>query len=418
VSKSNFLNYKVLAKSNIALFCIVAMMVGFLVSRPVNSMAMILFGVNALRDVHPRRWLRNKWWLVGCCWVGLYAISYFWSHDIPYWSERFQVKLPILLLPLSFAFLPKFSVKQLTIFTVSVAILFLAGACYSVSFLISNPAYYIHQYGQSHVLPAPCEDDHIVFSMSTTLFIVWCVYFWPRLNSKFLKWFVGCTIVLLGIYLHILAAKSGLMAFYLFATCYSIYLLAIRKIITGFLIIVSLLSFLIISFKYIPTFQGRLNYIHYAYSMYEQNDSSGNYGDIGRLISYDIALKLIKKHPVTGVSAGDVFDEMKKGYERWYPEITDENKLLPHNQFLTVTLACGIPAGIIFCIWVFMPLSWLRKNRVSFFFFITWLSLLLFELMIDPVLEIQYGVFVYLFFILWLKLELTADINQEKNLKA
>ena len=120
---------------------------------------------------------------------------------------------------------------------------------------------------------------------------------------------------------------------------------------------------------------------------------------MGRLISYDIALKLTKENMAYGTGMGDVLDEMKKGYDRWYPQVLDHQRLVPHNQFMLVALGLGIVGLLVFCIWVCVPLGRLKQNREGFFFFITWLVLLI-PLMVEPMLEVQYGVFVYLFFLL------------------
>ncbi|NDC42174.1 MAG: hypothetical protein EBZ77_11600, partial [Chitinophagia bacterium] len=88
------------------------------------------------------------------------------------------------------------------------------------------------------------------------------------------------------------------------------------------------------------------------------------------------------------------------GYAKWHPEVTEErNQLIPHNQFLTVGVACGLPALLAFMVWVALPLRRMGRNRESFFFFTVWL-LLLFQLLIEPFLEGQFGVFVYVFFLL------------------
>jgi hypothetical protein len=71
---------------------------------------------------------------------------------------------------------------------------------------------------------------------------------------------------------------------------------------------------------------------------------------------------------------------------------------------------------LLFAAWVFFPLVWLRRNRQGFFFFVVWLVLLL-ELMIEPVLEIQNGVFVYLFFLLLFLAEMRRSGGAPAELK-
>ena len=393
-----------LDKSNIAIFCIFGMMLGFLFPTVLLSIFTFLFGIYAIRDVPPRRWLQDKWWLTGLLWVAMFALSYFWSDNKALWGAHLQVKLPFLLLPLSFTFLPRFSLKQLQSLTLILAVMLFCAACYSLSFLIRDPVFYITQYRFSNVLPTLPKHDHIRASLMIALFVVWGVYIWPSLADKRIKWVVGCCMAVMVIFLHILATKSGLISLYIFLAGWSIYMLFRRKLV-GLLIIIAIPICFFLAKTFVPTFHERVNYIYYSYFMLKQGDESGNYGDISRLMSYNLATDLIKQHPLTGVGTGDMLSAMDSSYARRYPQVPPAARLLPHNQFLLVGLGCGIPAMLLFAFWVFMPLAALKRNRQSFFFFMVWLIMLL-QLLIEPALEVQLGVFVYLFFLLLLKHEL------------
>lgn len=400
MSKNNSINEKLLSKTNIAVICMIGMVAGFLFSRAVLSIAMITFGASVLWNVHPKRWLKDRWWLLGIAWVGMYALSYFWCDDKAYWGRHMEVKLPILLLPLAFSFLPAFSIKQLTWFTVMSSILLLSGVIYSAYPLIDNLNYYIEQYHISHTLPTLAENDHIRFSLCIDLFFLWCAYLWPWLQTKALKWFIALSMGLFAIYLHLLAARTGLLLWYLFMAMWALYIGWKRNKLAGIAILAGLFITGMLMVKYIPTLSKRVDYQFYSYEQYKKGDKTGHYSDIGRLISYDIALRLIAEHPISGVGTGDMMAEMKNGYGKWYPQVQEERQLLPHNQFLIVCLACGIPAMLIFICWIFAPLQLLKKHkRESFFFFAVWISTLL-PLLFEPMLEIQFGLFIYLLFLL------------------
>ena len=399
MDKIRFLNHKLLTKTNIAIFCFLAMIVGFLFSRSVMSLAMMVMGVYSLLDVHPRRWLKNKWWLLGVVWIAFYAISYFWSEDKHYWMERFQVKFAILLLPLAFAFLPKFSLKQLQVFCVGAALILIGGACYSLSFLIGNMDKYYYAYGTAGLLPVP-SGDYIRFSCMIALFVIWCIYIWPHFKSKWMRLFIVVVIVFLVVYLHILAARTGLVALYIFFIGWAMYTGMKRNKWFGIAATALLITGLIIGGNYIPTLKQRIGYFKYTVIMFREGHLTGLYSDMGRLMSYNIALQEIAKEPVKGVGAGDLFSTMEAGYHRVYPGDTDSKILVPHNQYLAVALCCGIPALILFICWTFAPLLWVKRSREGFFFLIVWVISIL-QLMIEPALEVQLGVYVYLFFLLW-----------------
>lgn len=275
----------------------------------------------------------------------------------------------------------------------------MAGAVYSISLLLNDYEYYISEYKYAHLFPTPVRNDYIRFSLSIALFFVWSFYAFPLLENRITKWAIGIIILLLFAYIHILAAKSGLISAYLFLIAWCIYVSIAQKKLIGLITLFLLAATLFAGIRFVPTLKKRFDYIDASWHMLRNNDKSGNYGDINRLQSYNVALKLIKKNPWLGVGVGNMEKAMDNGYETWYPEVIPENRLLPHNQFLIVSLGCGIPGLVALLVWLFYALTQLRKNRESFFFFMTWL-LLIIQLLIEPAFEIQFGVFVFLFFFL------------------
>ena len=400
-----------LDKSDIAVLCILGMIGGFLVSRVLLSASMFLFGVNALWGISPQQWLKHKWWLLGMAWVAIYALTWFWSEDKGNWGTRLEVKLPILLLPLAFPLTPGFTPRQITLLTMGMGAFLLGGAGYSIFFLIRDYDFYMKEYSVSHMLRTPAHSDYLRFSLTITLFIIWCFQQWPLLTGSAARWFTALCVLLLTVYIHILASKSGLVSFYLFIACWSLYFTISSRKVVGLLIILAIPVALNFAADHITTLGERKGQILQTIYSFEHNDKSGNYGDLARLISYEIAIKLIQQRPVQGYGSGDLLTTMNTGYDQWYPQVEGRNRLVPHNEFLTVALGCGVPAMLIFCIWVFAPLSRLRRNRQSFFFFAVWLILLV-QLMIEPVLEIQYGVFVYILFLLLFRHMLPARTEQ------
>jgi O-antigen ligase len=401
VGKNILLNYKAETKTNVAIACALAMLAGFLLSRVLLSAATIAFGINALLGVHPREWLKNKWWLLGVAWVGIYLLSGLWSEGFRQWSYPVSVKLPVLLLPLAFGLLPRFSAQQLTVFTIGGALLFLGSMGYSLYFLATDPDYYIEQYSFSKVLPTLAGHDYIRYSLSIALFIIWCFYIRRSLTGKWAKWLVAFTIIVLCLHIHIVAVKTGLLVLYLFFFCQAIYIAFSRKLIIGLGIIAIMAVTAISAYKYVPTFEQKVNYFRYSWKVFEHGNFDSDYSDIGRLISYDITLKLLPDYLAAGTGIGDLHDVMKEGYRKWYPKVPEFQQLKPHNQFLIVALGCGIPALLIFLAWVLYPLRWVRNNRHGFFVFTIWLVMLV-PLMVEPFLELQFGVYVYLFFMLWM----------------
>jgi O-antigen ligase len=373
---------------------------GLLFSRAIPSIAMMLFGITALWGISPRQLLKQRWWLFGLGWVALYALSYFWSADKGEWNAHLQVKLPFLLLPLSFALLPPFTAKDWRIYTWCLSLFMLAGGAYSISFLWRADA--DHLFSQylvfAHLLPTPMYDDHIAFSSAVALTVAWIVYWLPNLPERWERIVLGIICCLLIIYLHVLAAKTGLIALYIFLLGYMVYQLR-NSWKKGLVILLAIAGFLTVALVSLPTLRARINYSYTTWRSYRMGERDALYSDASRMISYDLALKSITKHPLGGVGAGDVLHDMHEEYSRWYPQVPEEQQLWPHNQWLTCAMAAGIPAVLLFTLWVAAPLRRIRWNRQGAFFIIVWLMLLV-PLMVDPFLEVQIGVAVFLIFLL------------------
>lgn len=411
--KNNFLWLNPL-KTSLAFWSVLGMLVGFFVSRAVLSMSMMMMGISCLWGISPRKWFQNKFWILGVIWVAAYIVSGFWSHFDDYWNTRCQVKLPILLLPLAFGMMPKWNHNHLRLFTYVLLICLLSGCFYSLSFLWSDPEFYIKSYKYAHVLPTIPKNDHIRFSLMVVGGIIWCIYYFPFLAKPIEKTAVVISIIILSVYLHVLAAKTGLVAWYIFMICLIIYWAIrpqTRKL--GILLLFFISFGSLAATQLIPTLKERIGYLKYTKIVFDEGQRNGLYSDMGRILSYDIALKLIKSHPLKGVGAASILDSMKSGYSRFYPDVTENQKLIPHNQILTVAVACGLPVMFVFIAWLLAPLFQLKMNRSSFFFFCTWLVMLV-PLMVEPLLEVQFGVFVFLFFPLWQLQMLRWNLNDKK----
>ena len=411
MNKDIFQRYNKQYKTNIAIALALVMLAGFLTSRAVLSIGVILFGVNGLVGIHPREWLKNKWWLLGCAWVAVYIISGLWSENLHEWNLRVTTKLPILLLPIAFSSLPKFSRYQLKVFTIGATFLFLGSIAYSLSYLISDPDYYIEQYRFSKVLPTLASKDYIRYSLSIALFVIWCINVWGKLQNKAAKWFVGITILLLILHLHVIAVKTGILVFYLFMLLMAVYMTVKRKSILGIVLMATLVVSAIGAYKYVPTFENKIDYFRYSIKIFKQNNADVNYSDIGRLVSYDVAIHQLKGNLLVGTGIGDMWDVMRDGYKEMYPHVPFKRMLKPHNQILIVLLGCGLPTLLIFMLWSFYPLRWIKKSRDGFFMLAMW-TVLWIPMMVEPFLEGQLGIFLYLFFLLMIAHNLKPEADK------
>lgn len=326
----------------------------------------------------------------------LVLISGLWSHDIYYWLERMRIKLPFLILPLAFYFLPKISRQQfygVLYFT----LLFITGFTF---FILANYALHFTQITEllNRGTPMPFMRDHIRYSiqLSFTIFIGLEFIrqkFYAREEREifFIKILVGFLIA--G--LHIIAVRSGLIIFYVSIFFFFFLWLFYKKRWRIGLVGLVLTFFLpYLAYHFIPSFHNRMNYARWDFLMYKKGEGEA-YSDAGRWISIDAGIQVLKKEPIFGVGAGDVFSEIGEVYvqqfNNWSPK-------LPHNQLLIVADGTGIVGLIIFLLSFFLPLylnSDFRKQFLVLFFYLN----VFLSFWLDMPFEAAFGVAFYVFYL-------------------
>ncbi len=372
--------------------------VGLLCSRALLSIAMILFGAAALYRVPPRRWTTPVLWL-GLGWVGLYALSGFWSADQMLWREHLQVKLPVLLIPAAFAALAPFSARARTVLLLGIATIGLCGIGYSLAAMVRSPEEVIAGYGISHALRTPMYGNHISFSALIASTLVLLVAGWKAYDSRLARRLVVFCAVVFVAYLHLLAAKTGLVMLY-GAALFGIGRMAFgRQRRLAILLLLCAVVAVLLAARWVPTFSKKIDYVRYSIAEARRGARSDNYSDVSRVLSYRVALDIVPKHLLIGVGAGDMEAAMAAGYATRYPDVPLQNQLLPHNQALCMALAAGLPALLFFLLWLGYPLRRALDRRVAprdrAWLAGLW-AVLLVPLLVEPFLEVQSGVAVHL----------------------
>lgn len=306
--------------------------------------------------------------------------------------------MPIVLLPLAFGLLPVLNGVQLRVLICGLLGLLFAGVLFSVAHFLADPQATIEGYGMSHVLRTPLYNSHIHFSAAVAAGVVFGATALPQFRG-WQKTAVISLLILFVLYLHLLASKTGLVMIYLFFA-----LLVLRAAVRGRLLLaVSILIGCALglwaAIRLVPTLEKRVYYVAYTWQQTLDGRRDGLYSDLGRALSWDVATEVAIKHPLSGVGAGDMLHAMRVGYNAKYPNVAPENHLIPHNQPLCVWLAAGLPALVFFLVWLVAPLRWMRRHPRRFYLRALWCVLLV-PLLVEPFLEVQAGVAVYLYFLL------------------
>jgi O-antigen ligase len=142
----------------------------------------------------------------------------------------------------------------------------------------------------------------------------------------------------------------------------------------------------------------RINQIWVELDNYAKNGDPNFLSLASRLETWKIGKYNIKGSPWVGYGTGDVRDQMVEGYKKTGSKLTRDHWMNPHQQYLTVALAVGIPGLVIFVLLVFFPLVKFKKLHPLLIIFITIAGISMLD---EDTLETQAGCtqFVFLYVI-------------------
>lgn len=339
----------------------------------------------------------------------LYAASYFNSTEDPvFYLERLRLKLPFLALPVAFTvFKNNITARQFSLllsffFYIVVITTLIITVNYAADFEEINNAY-----KQGRVIETPFS--HIRYSLMVSFAIFTGYYLFIRRATILFaweRWLTGAFTIYLIFFIHLLAVRSGLAAFYA-CVIYLIFnfIFRGRQLKSALLLSAALILLPVLAYLVLPSVKAKVNYMEYDLRQLWQFNNASGLSDGGRILSIEKGMQLIREHPLTGVGIGDLKQEMtRKLCEA--PE-HPRDYLLPHNQFVFVAAGTGLIGLFIFCLGVFLPLF--NKNRISNILFVCFNIILLSSFLTEATVEEQMGTAFYLQFLLLMVVFLQSE---------
>ncbi len=392
-------------RKQLTLFCLGLGLVSLVYSPFLLSVSMFGVVLLAFFDISPARKpiiscsLRKKWsaffrtpsfWALLLVFFTIF-LSGLYSDNFDYWFERSRIKLPFLGLPIAFFFLPKLTQKdfrRIAIFYNVVMVLSAIGVTvnYGLDFEHINTLI-----GQGQNIPVP--RNHIRFSLGIAIALMLSVglYFDESPLFKKQKVLVLISGILLFLFQHLLAVRSGIVGVYLGLFVFILKSFTIKKYRHwGWVSLMLLVIMPYLGQKYIPSLKKKVGYMLYDWKM-RQHGKAEEYSDSGRVKSMKIGLKIGNAHPLLGVGAGDMRHEMDLYLSSYFRK----KGLLPHNEYVFYYAATGIIGLGLFLVGVLMPIFW-RKHYQSVIFLSIQVILLL-SFFVEATLETSAGTGYYLY---------------------
>jgi O-antigen ligase len=330
-------------------------------------------------------------------------LSGIYSDNTDYWADRCRIKLPFLALPLAFTGIKPFTKRMFNGFILFYFyVIVISGVAVFINYLMHYDQFN-EQISRGQPIPAPLG-DHIRFSLEIAFAIAAGFYLWVDKYYFHFKWEPHALMagsILLIVLLHILAVRSGLLAFYLVSIILlGRWIIVRKKFITGSVLLLLLVSGLWAALHYIPSLRNKLNYFNYEWQPIKDDKINAGHNDAQRLLSIRYGFILGARNPLTGVGAGDIKEDMQEAYLE-NDAYKDVIAITPHNQFIYVFAATGSIGTLFFIAAVLYPL--LSQKRYKFFLFTAFHIIILFSLLSEHTFEIQVGTAFYLLFLLLLR---------------
>jgi O-antigen ligase len=370
------------------------------------------------------RWLKGEmdwrdffrarvWWVVTALfWITV--VSLLWSDDFGWSLSRFRIRIPFLVIPVGFYFLPSFSKREVKGLLLFYMLLMTATAVIClVNYGLHFEAINISMGMGKHV-PVPL--DHIRFSFQLAFCTVAGLVLlldkqmqvslfksgWLERYSGFgERGWTRLMAFVLFVSLHVFSVKSGLIALYLCLLFgIGVYMVQYRRWFLGILVgcCVFLLPFF--AYKYIPSFTKKVNYTVWDWQQFREGVGS-KYSDSERIASVLVGWTVFKSSPWLGVGAGDLPHAMDPEYDARFPGLAHKT---PHNQYIVIAASTGLIGFLIFAFAFFFPLGIARYRRFNLFVLLH--IIVFFSFLMEDTLEIALGTAFYLFWLcLFMKVE-------------
>ena len=307
------------------------------------------------------------------------------------------LQLPFVLLPLTFLLLPDWQPWQLrSTWLVLIGACLVAAAAATLNYVLHNKE--IEQlYLQSKVMPT--EPDHIRFSLLISIAVIAGAILVCEggLERRWRQTVLGA-VVLLFLFQHLLAVRSGIVTMYAAGLAGLLWLgwfqrkwrLALGAAVGSMAIgIACLLLF--------PTLQNKVENTRTDAAQMESVQAANNYSMTARVYSYQAAWSIIRAYPLLGVSKVRLAEEMAQQYSYRYPEIVPDRYVLPHNQYIYNLAAYGVLGLLVFLIGYYYSLG-VAVRRQNILLVLIYLIITI-SFVVEYTLESNIGVIVGLFFI-------------------
>ena len=246
---------------------------------------------------------------------------------------------------------------------------------------------------KSKPIPIVTGHFHISFSYMLAFSVlsgVTLLFSWKDV-LPFKRWIVVFPLAINFLLIHVIAARTGLLSMYvaLIATGFLFFAIEKQALFKAIITLTGVIGFGVLAVIFIKPLNNRFQNTVVDVSNY-MNGGNANWWSGGmRLEGLENGWFVFLDHPVFGVGMANLDDKVQAKYKERGTLLLEENRINPHNQFLSHLISGGIVAGFLLILILFMMFrqSWLQGNWLLMGFVV--LSFVGFNL--EAFLERQFG---------------------------
>ena len=373
---------------------------GLLASRALIALAPVVAVVAVLanpgRRQAWRRYPRNGAAMRAAALVGFLVLSGLYTSAWPVWRHELFRSLPWLAVPLAFTVAVPLTAGQRRV----VAALFVLGTAAvgaaTLGTYLRHPAEAHEAIRVGQNMQAVTGIFHITFGVMLALSCFGAVLLRrDQAAGRGLRAALLAAGVLAVLTLHVLAYRTGLLAFYAGLLAYAFRQLARRQWWLGVAALALLAVGPWLAYQTLNSVEQRFSATTYDVEQYRQGHDINNYSLSRRLAAVETAAAVIRRHWLVGVGPADTHAAMMAQYRRHDFGLRPENWVEVHNQYLYTMVGGGLVGLLLWLAVVFWPLTQARLRRdpgVVFFLLIEATSML-----VTDILSLQLGLNLFVF---------------------
>lgn len=378
-------------------FSFVLLFAGFSLSRLFISLGVIALCLCGLffQDLRltAALFLKRRSFLVNLLFFVVILFSGINSADHNQWLNFLRLKLPFLLLPFAFCGIKEINRGFLNLLFFSfILVMSISAAGVMIYYALHFEDINQHILWGS-VIPVPFS--HIRYTLLLVMAFFACLWLFEEWRKPVLL----VPVAFLFIVIHMLSSRSGWLALYAGLFFYTgHYLYRSRRLVLGLVLLGIIVSMPFFLYRVLPSFRYKIKYMDYNLQEYKAGNVD-NLSDALRITSLYTGVEVIKRHPLWGTGVGDLPQECRKVSAELFPNIrNEEDRKMPHNQFIWIWAASGFLGFFAYTLAIFYPLLIYRRSGTWLFgvFYVIFLS----SFLTEPSLEEQIGGTFYIVFLL------------------